>query len=271
VPENDDASTAHPRLGLVLGSGAAWGAAHVGVLQVIEEAGIQISTIVGASSGAIIGVGYAAGLSASQIAEWLVQVRWSSFADWRPSRRWTLFDSRPIERALARNERVRDFEDLDRTFGVLAFDIRRRQPVVLRSGPLATALRATVAIPGVLPPVRVDGGVLIDGSLGDRDAVNAARELGADRVIAVRLENPPAPDAPVTARMLDVLSGARRARHRDALVGVPEPDVLIRPMTAGLSRWSSRDVPQLVAAGRKAATEALPRIRQLSASSAERG
>jgi len=135
--------------------------------------------------------------------------------------------------------------------------------VLLRSGPLATALRASIAIPGVLPPIRVNGGILVDGSLGDRDAVRAAKDLGADRVIAVRLDSQPAPDASMAVRLLDVVSGARRARRKDREASVVQPDVLIRPSTQGMSRWSARDVPRLVAAGRAAAEAALPQIRDV--------
>lgn len=252
-----------PRVGIVLGSGAAWGAAHVGVLQALEEAEVDISVIVGASSGALIGAGYAAGMSAGELAERLQAMRWSSFADWRPSRRWTLFDSRPLVRALAENGHLIDIEDLNRPFGALAFDIRRREPVLLRSGPLSTALRASIAIPGVLPPIRVNGGILVDGSLGDRDAVRAAHDLGAERVIAVRLDSEPGPDASLAARLLDTASGARRARRRDRAMTIVQPDVLIRPHTQGMSRWSARDVPRLVDAGQAATEAALPQIRAM--------
>jgi len=263
VHERDEHVRAAPRIGIVLGSGAAWGAAHVGVLQTLEDAGIRISVIVGASSGALIGAGYAAGMSAGELAERLQELRWSSFADWHPSRRWTLFDSSPLHRALAETGRPLDIEDLDRAFGVLAFDIRKRQAVLLRSGSLATALRASIAIPGVLPPIRVNGGILVDGSLGDRDAVRAATDLGADRVIAVRLHSEPGADASVTVRLLDTISGARLARSRERASSVLQPDVLIRPDTQGMSRWSARDVPRLIASGQVAAEAALPMIHDM--------
>lgn len=263
---DDDAATSSlgvaPRVGIVLGAGAAWGAAHVGVLQVLDEEGIAISVIVGSSAGAVIGAGYAGGLTASELAERLPNVRWSSFADWHPSRRWTLFDSSPVDRVVAEGGPV-DIEDLNVAFGVLAFDVRQREPVLLRSGPLATALRASIAIPGLLPPIRVDGRILVDGSLGDRDAVRAAHALGAERVIAVRLDSEPGPDASAAARLLDTVSGARRARIRDTRAAVAPADVLIRPRTQGMSRWTSRDVPRLIAAGRVATEAALPQIRDL--------
>lgn len=256
-----------PRIGLVLGAGAAWGAAHVGVLEVLESADVPIAVIVGSSSGAIIGAGYAAGVTAQGLAEWLRSVQWSSFADWRPSRRWALFDSRPIDRIIATSGRPVSIEDLSIPFAAFAFDLRKREPVILRSGPLASALRATVAVPGVLPAVRVDGRILVDGGLADQDAVRAAFELGAERVIVVRFENEPGPDASALTRFLDSATGAKGARARERLAGRVKPDLTIQPVTQGMSRWSARDVARLIDAGRSAADATFPQILALTESS----
>ncbi len=250
-----------------MGGGAAWGAAHVGVLEVLEEAGVPIAVIVGSSSGALIGAGYAAGMTAHRLADWLQSVRWSSFADWRPSRRLALFDSRPIDRITRTAGRPAAIEDLPIPFAAFAFDLRKREPVLLNSGPLAPALRATIAVPGVLPAVRVDSRILVDGGLADQDAVRATIELGAERVIAVRFDSEPAPDAPVLSRLLDTATGAKRARARERLASFVEPDVLIQPVTQGMSRWSSRDVARLIDAGRSAADATFPQILALTESS----
>lgn len=267
-----------PVLGIALSGGAAYGAAHAGVLQVLDTAGFCASVVVGTSAGAIVGVGYAAGLPVDELVAYVEAADWSTFARWPidpmpgpdgrgpapaqmhadppAGRRWGLLDPTPLE--LAVDERlgarlgVQRVEDLPRRFAAVAYDLRARQPVLLTNGPLGTVLRASSAVPGLFPPVAYDGRLLVDGSLAVGVPVRGARLLGADIVVGVTL-TPRRPRSQLTGRLRRVLAGRP-----------PEqPDLLIEPDTGRLTRWTPADVPTLVEAGRTAAREALDVLPEL--------
>ncbi|MFC8682020.1 patatin-like phospholipase family protein [Microbacterium ureisolvens] len=239
-PEDD------ARLGLTLSGGGAFGAAHVGVLQVLEERGIRPGIVTGTSSGALVGSAFAAGLDGDAIERIALRFRWSRIAQWSFQPRWGLLDTRVVTDAihglLGEDPRI---EDLPRHFGAVATDLRTRQAVTIDTGPLSAALRATIAVPGILPPVRLGGRLLADGGMIDNVPHTAARELGADRVVVVHLhakwEN---------ARMM------RSTTKISELIADPSV-LLIQPEMERMAQWTMRDVPRLIAEGRRAATAAL--------------
>ncbi len=234
------------RLGVTLSGGGAFGAAHVGVMQVLEERGIRPGIVTGTSSGALVGAAYAAGLGGAELERIALRFRWSRIARWSFQPRWGLLDTRvvteAIESLLGEDPRI---EDLPRRFGAVATDLRTRRPITIDTGPLSAALRATIAVPGILPPVRLGGRLLADGGMVDNVPHRAARGLGADRVIVVHLhakwEN---------ARMM-------RSTTKIAEL-VTDPTVtLIQPEMERMAQWTMRDVPRLIAEGRRAAIQAL--------------
>jgi len=235
-----------PLLGLTLSGGGAFGAAHVGVLQVLEERGIHPGIVTGTSSGALVGSAYAAGLDGEAIEQLALRFRWGRIGNWSWKPRWGLLDTRvvteSIHRQLGEDPRI---EDLPRRYGAVATDLRTRQAVTIDKGPLSVALRATIAVPGILPPVRLGGRMLADGGMIDNVPHASARKLGAERVIAVHLhakwEN---------VRMM------RSTTKIAALVEDPTV-VLVQPEMERMAQWTMRDVPRLIAEGRRAAVEAL--------------
>ncbi|HEY2205555.1 MAG TPA: patatin-like phospholipase family protein [Pseudonocardia sp.] len=247
-----------PTVGLVLGGGAALGAAHAGVIEVLEDAGVSCSVVVGTSIGALIGAGYAAGIRSSTMIEMVLAATWSDFAEVSLSRRWGLLDTAPLEQAIERHLPVDTIEQLDRRFGAVAWDLRARETVLLTEGPLSSALRATTAVPGLFPPVPIGDRLLVDGALADNLPVWAARMLGADTVLAVALNEDLNTVVRKAGRLLETLHnpyGATSVTHDDR-----PPEVLIQPDTDGVNRWSQKGVPDLVDAGRLAARAALPAI-----------
>lgn len=228
-------------LGLALGGGGALGAAHVGVLQVLQEHQIFPPIVTGTSAGAIIGGGYAAGLPLGTIERLVRDATWGTFGKFTLSPRLGLFDSSVLAATI--EEVVRDplIEDLPRRFGAVATDLWGRRELLIDSGPLSTALRASIAVPGLFAPVMRDGRLLVDGGLAANLPINACLDLGATQVIAVRLR-------PEWERVPVVRSAAAISRlERD------KSTILIEPKLAGLSQWSSEDVPHLIEAGRIAA------------------
>jgi NTE family protein len=258
---SDEPRADPPALGLVLGGGAALGAAHAGVLEVLEEAGISCPIVVGTSAGALVGAGYAAGLSSVTLTEAILAATWADFARLSLGRRWGLLDTSPLEQNIEKHIPVSTIEELDRRFGAVAWDLRARETVLLSDGPLSSALRATSAVPGLFPPVVIGDRLLVDGALADNTPVWAARILGADLVIAVRLNDETNTVAQTAGRLLETLNNPRQATT--PAPPTSPPDVLIRPATRGINRWSPKGIPDLIAAGRLAAEAAVPAIIEL--------
>lgn len=174
-------------VGLVLGGGGARGFAHIGVLRALEEAGIPIDRIGGASMGAVIAAQYAAGLKPDEIAE-LNRRGWMEF---RPHREFTLplvslLSGRRAGRMLKMMFREQRVEDLWLNYFCVSTNLSRAELMVHRSGPVRRWLRASISIPGTAPPLIDDSGdLLVDGGVLDNVPVAAMRDLGESEIIAV--------------------------------------------------------------------------------------
>ena len=171
-------------LGLALGGGFSRGFAHLGVLQVLEQNHIPISYIAGTSVGSILGAAYASGAPLARIIATCRKIRFRDIGRWRVSRL-----------GLASNHRLGDlieqvfeskrFEDLRIPMAVVATDLANGEPVVFTHGNLCEAIRASCAFPGLFEPVKIGTRCLADGGLVAQVPTRAARDLGAQHVIAV--------------------------------------------------------------------------------------
>lgn len=176
------------KIGLVLGSGGARGYAHIGVLQAIEKRGIEVAAVAGCSMGGIIGALHAAGYSSQRIHEmwkWL-----ELFKLFDRSAMGGLIGGRAITRHLERYLPP-TFEELKIPVAVTAVDVQRGKLVVLRSGDLPRALRATSALAGLVAPERHEGRILIDGGILNGLPVDIIRTLTQAPVVAVDVLPPP--------------------------------------------------------------------------------
>jgi NTE family protein len=174
------------RLGLVLGGGGGKGGAHLGVLAVLEEHGVAPDMIVGTSIGGAIGVLYAAGHSIPAIAEIFRGSALRRIASPDPSR-MGLFGNHRRQQMLERIFGDRTFEQLPLPCAVVAADLLSGEEVVISSGPIVPALLASTAIPSIFTPVPLGERLLADGGILNNVPTNVARELGAERMIAVEL------------------------------------------------------------------------------------
>ena len=256
VPPRRLPAKPRPRIGLVLGGGGAKGAAHVGVLDVLDELRIPVDCIVGTSMGALVGGTYASGMSADELEAAVRSISWqeaiarSGMRTQMPMRRklagnnysnsleFGVRDGRliapsgfintqnvdlTIQYLVGRSRGVTQFDQLPIPFRAVATDMQTGEMVVLDRGDLALALRASMAVPGVFSPVSIDGRILGDGGLTRNVPVDIARQTCADVVIAVAVPNPPptADDlrSPLTmmTRTLDVLVGANERQQLDTL------------------------------------------------------
>ncbi|MEJ2200179.1 MAG: patatin-like phospholipase family protein [Desulfuromonadaceae bacterium] len=175
------------RIGLALGSGAARGLAHIGVLKVLEQANIPITCIAGTSIGALIGALYAAGVSVAQMEEVAHNVDWQRLAGLIDPIIPTsgLLDGKKVAQFVAEMLPVQTFEELSLPFAVVTTDVETGEMLIIKRGPLCEALRAAISFPGIFTPVQFAGRFLVDGGLCNPVPVDIARDLGADRVIAV--------------------------------------------------------------------------------------
>ena len=219
-----DATVAdRPRIGLVLSGGGARGAAHVGVLKVLEEMRVPIDAVAGTSMGAVVGGLYASGMSAAEIEGLLSSVNWQDALRDRPQRSELAFRRKQDDRnflvryALGVNKdgfalpkgliqgqklsqllrgatvpvaEIQDFNRLPVPLRVVATNLETGSPVILQAGDLVTAMRASMAAPGAFTPVELGSELLVDGGLVQNLPVEAAREMGVDILIAVDVSFP---------------------------------------------------------------------------------
>ncbi|MDY0145075.1 MAG: patatin-like phospholipase family protein [Kiritimatiellia bacterium] len=175
------------RVGLALGSGGARGWAHLGVLEVLEEKGIAVDLVAGVSMGAVVGAFLAAGRIAS-LRELALSLDWNRLRQffWEISlSRSGLTDGKRLLEETSKLLGVATFEELVVPLRTVATDLANGGEVVLTEGDLLQALRASISIPGLFSPVRLDGRLLVDGGLVNPVPVNVARDMGAQVVIAV--------------------------------------------------------------------------------------
>lgn len=175
------------RLGLALGSGSARGLAHIGVLKVLDAAGIPVGAIAGSSIGALIGGAYAAGVSPLEMEEFALSVdlrRLVSLADIaRPTT--ALVNGVRVGEFIRNVVDGRTFADLSIPFECVAVDVTDGRAVVLREGDLASAIRASISTPVIFAPVERAGRLLVDGAVLNPVPVDVAWDMGADTVVAV--------------------------------------------------------------------------------------
>ncbi len=222
-PIEKRAQPSRPKIGLALSGGGARGAAHIGVLRELERQRIPIDYIAGTSMGAVIGGLYAAGLATDEMQEVLLGIDWNDIFRDAPVRR-ALSQRRKIDDAVfqidknfgvkegglrgptgfiqgrklhllldritASVRKIDHFDNLPIPFRAIATDLVTGEGVVLDSGNLATAIRASMSIPGALARVDINGRLLVDGGIANNLPVDVVRRMGADVVVAVDISTP---------------------------------------------------------------------------------
>lgn len=174
----------NPTIGLALGAGGARGLAHLGVLKLLKEEGIDIDLVAGTSMGSIIGGLYAAGIPIRYMEKIATEIEWDDLSD-ITFPRTGLIKGDKILKFIEVLTQKKDFDQLDIPFAAIACDIEKGEHVVLDEGPVAPAIRASIAIPGIFVPYRHNDRVFVDGGVLDRVPVSTVRKMGADLIIAV--------------------------------------------------------------------------------------
>jgi NTE family protein len=264
------------KIGLALSGGAARGLAHIGVLEVLQKEGIPIDMIAGTSAGAVMGAIYASSQDINKIIENALDAGWKRLAP--------LIDPSLPRTGFLKGKKIRDliagfiggnirFSDLKIPFACVATDIDTGEEVVINSGSVPEALRASISIPGIFTVVKREGRYLVDGGLTTPVPVNVVKQMGADLVIAVNVN----PD--VSVRMGKTYR-QRMEAHKEpnifqvmmqsiyittyslARTSLGEADIVIEPDLAYIGAGDFHKAEELITRGRQAAQEAIPEIKR---------
>ncbi len=251
------------RLALVLGGGGARGLSHIGVLEEFENAGIPIDAIVGCSAGSIVGALYADCVDLGTLKKILEPLQKWDILDINICKcRYGIVQGYYLDRFLCRNLQSRCFEDLHVPFYAVSTDLTAGELVTIGSGPLIPAVRASAAVPFVFCPVLLYDRMLVDGGVADPVPVKSAKALGAQIVVAVDLSELLPKTCPT-----NLFGIASRSAELKLLLQsescVQDADVIIRPELGCLSMFDTDHNEFAYEAGKKAAREAIPRIKEL--------
>jgi NTE family protein len=264
------------KIGLALGGGAARGMAHVGVLDVLKQAGIPIDFIAGTSAGAIVGAAYAWSGDTGRMIKEALDANWKKMAPF--------IDPAIPKSGFIKGNKIRDllanyiggdidFKDLKIPFACVATDIDTGEEVVIDTGRIADALRASISLPGIFSVVKHGGRFVVDGGLSTPVPVEVVRRMGADFIIAVNVN----PD--VTGRMGRAYRQRVEAHKEPNLIQVlmqslyittyavgqhamENADIVIEPDLAHIGASEFTKGLELINHGREAAEKALPEIKR---------
>lgn len=248
-----------PRIGLALGGGAARGFAHIGVIQVMEEAGIKPQLVVGTSAGSLVAALYASGKSGNELATLAQGMDESALTDWSfPGR--GLIKGELLAKYVRAQTSGLTIEQTKMPLGIVATDLADGQPILFQRGDIGAAVRASSAVPAVFQPVKMGGREYVDGGLVSPVPVRFAREMGAEMVIAVDISTPPNPESTGDSFhiLLQTVAIMGRSINRWEL---KDADVVLRPSLVGVSSADFTARMKAVQSGREAALAALPAIR----------
>jgi NTE family protein len=241
------AGASSPRVGLALGGGGARGFAHIAVLEAFDELGLRPAVIAGASIGAVMGAGYAAGMTGAEMAAYATAVFrnrsdvLARFWQLRPRRMRDLFADSAL--TIGQFDAVRvlekflpeampyDFRDLDIPLRLVATDFYGWHEVVLERGPLIPAIAASAALPMLFRPVEIDGRLMIDGGVSNPVPFDHAAE-GCDIVVAVDVSGGPTRSRRRSPSATETLFGSMQLFMRslvDEKLKRVRPDILLRP------------------------------------------
>lgn len=181
----------HKRIGIALGSGSARGLAHIGVLRALHRHGVEPAVVCGSSIGALVGACYVTG-HMEPFAQWVSGLSTREILRFMNLRLWAsggVADATRLIEHLRERFGDPDIESLDRPYAAVCTDLYRGRELWLQHGPIWSAVRASIGIPGVLTPVLQDGQWLVDGGLVNPIPVSVCRALGADLTIGVNLNS----------------------------------------------------------------------------------
>jgi NTE family protein len=261
APKQVKPAPAAARVALVLGAGASRGFAHIGVLKVLESNRIPVHMIVGTSAGSFVGGLYAYGFNAFQIQKMSFDIE-----------KGDIIDLTVPDNGFVKGEKLEEYvngmlkntpiERLRIPFYAVATDIQNGKEVVFARGNTGTAVRASCSIPGIFRPAKFDNRLYVDGGVVSPVAVDAAKRLGADLVIAVDISSSSEGQQP-EGTIDTILQSISIMESKLASIQLARADVVIRPKVGYIAPADFSKRHEAVLEGEKAALEMLPRITAL--------
>ena len=251
-----------PKLGLALGGGAARGFAHVGVIQVLEEAGIKPDVVVGTSAGSVVAAFYASGKDGAQLQKAAETMEEATITDWTvPLLGRGMMRGDGLARYVNKQTGNRRIEDFKMPLGIVATDLKTGEGILFQRGDVGTAVRASSSVPSVFEPVRIGNREFVDGGLVSPVPVRYARQMGAEYVLAIDISSPP--ESGKTGDMFDILmqtftimgKSINKLELRDA-------DLVVRPALNDVGSADFKARRRSIEAGRAAMLQALPKLKE---------
>jgi NTE family protein len=295
------AASAEPvKVGLVLSGGGTKGGAHIGVLKALELHNIKVSYVVGTSVGAVIGAMYATGMSAEDIEQAIAAIDWDDVLKDEPSRPEVPIQIKRgdfdylvkaklgfskgqvkfplglaqgqkitglLRQLLHNGGQVQQFDDLAIPFRAVATSLDTGEAVVLASGDLPLSVRASMSLPGLFAPVDIDGQYLVDGGVAANLPIDVARQMGAERVIAVDITAPLQGHDTihsvfgVTQQLINIMT---RRNVDEQLSKLTAADVLIRPEVSNINTFDFANIHSAVQPGYLAASQLADKLQLLA-------
>jgi NTE family protein len=250
-----------PKVGLVLGGGAARGFAHIGVIQVLEEAGVRPSLVVGTSAGSLVAAFYASGKNGAQLQQIAESMEEATFADWTlPIFSRGMLRGEALARYVSTQVNGRLIENMSLPLGIVATDLNSGQGVLFQRGDTAMAVRASSAVPALFQPVKISGREYVDGGLVSPVPVRYARQMGAELIIAVDISS--APESNTASDTLQILLQTFSIMSKSINnFELREADVVVRPSLIGVGSSDFGARRRAIQAGRMAMQAVLPQLR----------
>ena len=252
-------------LGLALGGGAARGFAHVGVIQVLEEAGIQPELVVGTSAGSLVAALYASGKTSAQLKRVAETMEEAEITDWMmPILNRGALRGEALARYVNSQVGGKLIEQMKLPLGIVATDLHSGDPVLFRRGNTGSAVRASSAVPAVFQPVKIGNREYVDGGLVAPVPVKQARDMGANVVIAVDIssdpEGNPADDTfQILMQTFNIMGKSLNS------VLLKDADLVVKPALMGVKSADFAARRKSIEAGREAMLKQLPRLKEIMA------
>ena len=301
----DTKQAQRPKIGVVFGGGGAKGAAHIGVLKVLEEQKIPVDYIAGTSMGAIVGALYASGLSAGELEKVITSINWKDVFSGEPDRRDRDYRRKredyeilsglsvgikagkvAMPKGLIKDQKVNvlfemlmlhtsgidDFDKLPIPYRAVATDLETGEMVVLKDGRLADAARASMSVPGAFPPMELNGRLLIDGGIVRNLPVDIVREMGADIIICIDVDKP-LPERKALSGSLAILNQMidimMKKNVREQVKTLGPQDVYINPDLGVFGSADFDKAAEISRLGENAAMAKVDSLKRYSVSDAE--
>lgn len=258
-----------PKIGLALGGGGARGLAHIGVLKVLRKHGIEPDFVAGVSMGAFVGACYTLGSDLEKMEKEAV-----SFNKTKALKK--MLDLNNPKRSLLKGDKVykyikdwvgdTTFADTKVPFRIIATDLASGEEVVLKQGPLAESIRASISVPGIFPPVKINNRYLVDGGVLNCTPVDVLEEMGADIIIGVDLiikRKVEMEDPSIVATLVQSYEVMRSHGAKTNVEKTNKKVILVKPHLRGtIDSFKFYNINKFIESGEKAARTSLPRIKK---------